>query len=227
MKIKRIFMVNIAVFVLLAFTGSGCMVNFYKRNPRTKMKIQDLEKQISDLEFERNKEKESFEELESLLEKKLKSQILSKDMSMEMKDSGLVIILSDNILFDSGRAEIRKEAYPVLNEVAGAIRSKVPDKNIGIGGHTDNVPVTKSQWGTNWELSTARATNVLHYLEKKGLAPKKLSATGYGQHHPVSSNSTEAGRAKNRRVEIVILPDFVEKGRKNVFEGKKTETLLK
>jgi len=135
--------------------------------------------------------------------------------------------LSDNILFDSGRAEIRKEAYPVLNEVAGAIRSKVPDKNIGIGGHTDNVPVTKSQWGTNWELSTARATNVLHYLEKKGLAPKKLSATGYGQHHPVSSNSTEAGRAKNRRVEIVILPDFVEKGRKNVFEGKKTETLLK
>jgi len=226
MKMKRIFMLNIAVFVLVAFTSSGCMVNFYKRNPRTKIKIQDLEKQISDLEFERNKEKESFEELESLLEKKLKSQILSKDMSMEMKDSGLVIILSDNILFDSGRAEIRKEAYPVLNEVAEAIKSKVPDKNIGIGGHTDNVPITKSQWGTNWELSTARATNVLHYLEKKGLSPKKLSATGYGKHRPVSSNSTEAGRAKNRRVEIVILPDFIEKGRKNVV-GSKPETVLK
>jgi len=219
MRMKKIVVFNAILFLVLAFTSSGCMVNFYKRNPRTKLKIQNLEKQINDLEYERQKERESFEEVESLLESKLRSQISSDDMSMQIKDSGLVIVLSDKILFDSGQAKIRKEAYPVLNEVASAIRTKVPGKNIGVSGHTDNVPVTKSKWGTNWELSTARATNVLRYLEKKGLSSRKLSATGYGKHRPVASNRTEAGKSKNRRVEIVVLPEFVEEGRKKVKKG--------
>ncbi|MBL7072800.1 MAG: OmpA family protein [Candidatus Omnitrophica bacterium] len=219
MRMKRIVGFGVIMFLVLAFTSSGCMVNFYKRNPRTKLKIQNLEKQIDDLEYERQKERESFEEVESLLESRLRNQISTDDVSMQIKDSGLVIVLSDKILFDSGQAKIKKEAYPVLNEVANAIKKKVPGKNIGVSGHTDNVPVTKSKWGTNWELSTARATNVLRYLEKKGLSSRKLSATGYGKHRPIASNRTEAGKAKNRRVEIVVLPEFVEKGRKKVKKG--------
>ncbi|MGB3112323.1 MAG: OmpA family protein, partial [Candidatus Omnitrophota bacterium] len=77
-------------------------------------------------------------------------------------------------------------------------------------GHTDNVPITYSNWASNWELSTARATNVLHYMESKGVSPDRLSATGYGEHHPVASNAAETGQARNRRVEIVILPEYPE-----------------
>ncbi|MCK5081464.1 MAG: OmpA family protein, partial [Candidatus Omnitrophica bacterium] len=83
----------------------------------------------------------------------------------------------------------------------------VSDLNVGIEGHTDNVPITHSGWKSNWELSTARALSVLHHLEdNEGISPKRLSATGYGEFRPVASNATKAGKQDNRRVEIVILP---------------------
>ena len=146
-----------------------------------------------------------------MLERKLHDQIADDQVALHMDDRGLVIVLSDDVLFDSGKAKIKEDAEPVLDKVAATIKRKVPNKNIGISGHTDNVPITYSKWKSNWELSTARATNVLHYLESKGVSAGELSATGYGEHRPVASNDTPEGRAKNRRVEIVILPEFVEK----------------
>ena len=81
------------------------------------------------------------------------------------------------------------------------------DLNVGIEGHTDNVPIKYSGWKSNWELSSARAMSVLHYLiDDHGINPPRLSATGYGEYHPVETNDTAEGRQKNRRVEIVILP---------------------
>ena len=122
-------------------------------------------------------------------------------------------------MFDSGKAELKKEAFPVLDKVAGILKKEVPDKNIGIGGHTDNVPIQYSNWKSNWELSAARATNVLHYLEEKGVSPRRLSATGYGEYRSVTSNKTSVERAENRRVEIIILPEY---GRKSVLRGKES-----
>jgi chemotaxis protein MotB len=96
----------------------------------------------------------------------------------------------------------------VLEKVSKVIRDKVSDREIGVEGHTDNDPIKYSGWKSNWELSTARATSVLHYLvEKGGLNPKKLSAIGYGEYRPIMSNDTPEGRQKNRRVEIVIVPN--------------------
>ncbi len=214
MRTKKYFLVGIMALIMSGLMVSGCAVNFYKQSPRSKKKIKELQTKISDLEAQRREELKNFEEAKRMLESKLKDDRIS----LEMDDRGLVIILSDDVLFDSGKAEMKKEARPILDDVASVVKKKVPDKSIGVSGHTDNVPITYSKWESNWELSTARATNVLHYLESKGISPKRLSATGYGEHRPIASNATAEGRAKNRRVEIVILPEYAEKRQKKVSE---------
>jgi chemotaxis protein MotB len=210
MKSLRYLSLILGIIFLSSTLNTGCALNFYKQSKRDRQKIKELQGQISDLEAKRQKEREQFEEVKRMLQQKLRSQIADDQISLEMTDRGLVIILSDDVLFDSGKAEIKEKARPVLDNVASIIKSKVPDKDIGVSGHTDNVPIKHSHWKSNWELSSSRATNVLHYLVKRGVSPDKLSATGYGEHKPVASNATVSGRAKNRRVEIVILPDFQE-----------------
>lgn len=209
MRLKKIcILLSLAVFSLGL---SSCAVNFYKQNPRSVEKITDLKAKISDLERQREKEREKFEEVKSMLEKKFQEQIANREMSFSVDERGLAIILSDDILFDSGRAEVKQAASPMLDKMAEIINKEVSDKNVGISGHTDNVPIKYSNWKSNWELSTARAINVLHCLVGKGILPGKLSATGYGEYRPIASNEREEGRSKNRRVEIVILPEFAEK----------------
>ena len=210
MKGSKNVLAYVAFILVLGVLVSGCAVNFYKQSPRSKQRIQELEGQIGDLEQQRLEEQREFAALKRELEGKFRDQIASDQVSLSMRDGALVIILSDKILFDSGKAELKSSAYPVLDKIAKLIRSDAPGKNIGVAGHTDNVPITHSAWKSNWELSTARSTNVLHYLEDKGISPDKLSATGYGEHRPVASNATASGRAKNRRVEIMILPEFAE-----------------
>ncbi|MBD3425687.1 MAG: OmpA family protein [Candidatus Omnitrophica bacterium] len=216
MNSRKIITAALVMTFALSVLTSGCAVNFYKQSPRSKKKIKSLKAKITDLEKQREQERREFAETKRLLERKLSSQIKDEQVSLKMDDRGLVIILSDDILFDSGKAEIKSDAKPMLDKVAKIIRQKVPEKNIGVTGHTDNVPITHSKWESNWELSTARATNVLHYLVKEGVSPGRLSATGYGEHKPIATNATAEGRAKNRRVEIVILPEFVEKNEKEL-----------
>ncbi|MCK4852324.1 MAG: OmpA family protein [Candidatus Omnitrophica bacterium] len=211
MKDKRAVLRGIAVLAVLCFTISGCAVNFYKQSPRSKKKIEELKARVDELEKLRADEQEKFAKAKSMLGKKLKQQIADEDVFLRMSDGSLVIVLSDNILFDSGKAELKERAFPVLGKVAEIIKREVPGKNIGVGGHTDNVPITFSNWKSNWELSSARATNVLYFFEDEGIPSEKLSATGYGEYRPIASNDTPGGREKNRRVEIIILPEFVEK----------------
>jgi len=210
MKGRKTALAYVAFIVVLGMLVSGCAVNFYKQSPRSKQRIQELEGQLSELEQQRLQEQREFEALKRELEGKFRDQIAQDQLSLSMRDGALVIVLSDKILFDSGKADIKSSAYPVLDKIAAAIKRDASGKNIGVAGHTDNVPITYSGWKSNWELSTARATNVLHYLEDKGMSPERLSATGYGEHRPVASNATAAGRAKNRRVEIMILPEFAQ-----------------
>ena len=118
-------------------------------------------------------------------------------------------ILLDEILFDSGETTIKPEGIQVLKRV-GKVLLNVKDQTINIAGHTDNVPIGPDlvkQYPTNWELSAARATAVARYLqEKSGVDPSLISATGYGEYQPIASNETEEGRARNRRIEIVLMP---------------------
>lgn len=197
----------LAGLVGVALAVSGCAVGFYAHTPQDKEKITQLHGEVEKLKKLRAAERKQLEETLALLEKRLQKEIQDKQVRVEMAERGLVITFLTEILFDSGKAEIRAEGQEVLNKVVGVLREKHIDQNIGVEGHTDNEPIRYSGWKSNWELSTARATSVLHFLAEQGnLSPKSLSATGFGEFHPVESNESPEGRQKNRRVEVVILP---------------------
>ena len=118
---------------------------------------------------------------------------------------GLVVrLLTDKVVFDTGKADLKPQSISLLSGVGHAINI---DKThpIMVEGHTDSVPVSGSQFPTNWELSTARASVVVRFLIRVGIDRYRLGAAGYAYLYPVASNATEAGRSKNRRVEIVLL----------------------
>jgi chemotaxis protein MotB len=116
---------------------------------------------------------------------------------------GVVVTFPDAVLFPSGSAEIKQDATGMLNNLARTLNA-VPGRII-IEGHTDNVPLSPgARYASNWELSTARAASILHFLVIDGLDPNRFAIAGYAEFRPVASNATEDGRARNRRVELVI-----------------------
>ncbi len=213
-----------ALVVMTAFVLSGCAVGFYKRSPNDIKKIEDLKAEIERLQLLREQENSELQAAKAELEKRLKGE---KGVSVGMDERGLVVTFVAEVLFDSGLAKIRSSANGVLDKVANVINSQVADRNIAIEGHTDNEPIKKSGWESNWELSTARATSVLHYLEEKGTEPNRLQATGYGEYRPVASNDTKEGRQKNRRVEIIILPKMSKAETEFLKEHEKDSEYIK
>lgn len=139
------------------------------------------------------------------LEKELISELKNDENVVLLKDTrGLIIRLKDNILFGSAESEIQPEAYKTLNKVID-ILSKI-DNPVIIEGHTDSFPIKSEKYSSNWELSTARATSVIDYLvDSKRINPRRLSAVGYGEFVPVAENTSNSGRTKNRRVDIIII----------------------
>jgi len=190
----------------LIFTATGCGINFYLGRPSDVNRIRDLSAQLDQIRTSKSAEAQQLKEARDLLEQRLKKELAEKQVKLEMAERGLVLTFVDEVLFDSGKAIVRSEAQGALEKVASVIREKVADRDIGIEGHTDNEPIKHSGWKSNWELSTTRATAVLHFLEDKGVSPRRLVAKGYGEYRPVTSNDTSQGRQENRRVEIVIEP---------------------
>jgi len=198
--------------LLLALALSGCTVIFQRGRRSDTEKIQELSRQLDELSSTK-----------SMLEQRLNQEIADKQVKLQMMEKGLVITVVGDVLFDSGKAKIRTAAYPILDKIAGVLNEEASQYNVGIEGHTDNVPITRSGWKSNWELSTARALSVLHYMaSEKGVSPQRLSAIGYGEYRPVSSNDTKEGRQLNRRVEIVIMPES-KKVQKENKEGQLLE----
>jgi chemotaxis protein MotB len=139
---------------------------------------------------------------------KMKSEIAKGQVTISELQGKLTVNMVDAVLFDSGRAEIKPEGLVVLGKVIEILKS-VTDKSIRIEGHTDAIPIAGSltqRYPTNWELSAARAINVARYLQKQAINPATLSAAGFGEFKPVADNATLEGRAKNRRIEIVLVP---------------------
>lgn len=130
---------------------------------------------------------------------------LEGELDVHQDERGIVItVLTDQFLFDKGQADLRPKFLWILDLVAKEIK-KVPNA-VRIEGHTDDLPIHTARFPSNWELSTARATNVLRYfLDHDGLPPNRLSAAGYADTRPIMPDDTEAHRARNRRVDIVIL----------------------
>jgi chemotaxis protein MotB len=197
------FVKSVIVLIIMAtFVAGllGCTVVIQKGRTKDFQEISNLKRELSDLERAKQE-----------LENKLKKEINDKEVSIQMLERGLVITFVSEVLFDSGKAMLKDDAKGKINKIADVLETTVKDLKVGIEGHTDNVPIKHSGWKSNWELSSARSLSVLHYLvDNQGLDPNRLSATGYGEFHPVASNDSREGRQKNRRVEIVILPNTLK-----------------
>jgi chemotaxis protein MotB len=127
-------------------------------------------------------------------------------VSFHREDRGLVVtVVTDQVLFDPGSSDLRPEGRALLDVLAPGLRSV--ENPIAIEGHTDSRPIDTARFPSNWELSTGRAATVLRYLvDTHGFAPSRISAAGFGDQRPIGDNATDAGRAANRRVELVVLP---------------------
>jgi len=150
-------------------------------------------------------EEQSFKALQKKLNDYAKAHGFSSQVQTVIERRGLVVrVLTDKLLFDSGQATLQPAGSPLLEEVATLLNV---DKThpITVEGNTDNQPIATSQFPSNWELSTARATTVVRFLIAHGVAAGRLAAAGYAALHPVDSNATTAGRSRNRRVDIVLM----------------------
>jgi chemotaxis protein MotB len=140
---------------------------------------------------------------------KFRAMIDSGKLRVRVVRGRMVVELAENILFDSGRAELKKEGKEALEQVASVLAS-IENRDFQIAGHTDNIPIKSARFPSNWELSTARAVEVTRYLASKGVDPARLSAAGYADTQPVASNADAEGRRQNRRIEIVLMPNLDE-----------------
>ena len=164
------------------------------------------------LEQERLAKEEEIKRLtrtQEELSKSLQDEISKGNITIQQVRDRLTINMVDRVLFDSGQAQVKPAGVKVLKQV-GDVLNKISDKQIRIEGHTDNVPISsklQDRFKTNWELSTARATTVVRYLIDQGEVDRQyLSAVGYADTRPLTSNDTDEGRSSNRRIEIVLYP---------------------
>lgn len=171
--------------------------------------IEELQQQVEKERIAREarlaKVKNTYDQLVSALEQEIKR----GELTISNLEGQLSVNLQNKILFDSGKTEIRNEGRKVLQSL-GDVLNKFPDKALQIEGHTDNVGISSrliERYPTNWELSTARATSVVHFLQDTvGLPGDRLVASGYSQYRPVASNEDIEGRAQNRRIQILLVP---------------------
>jgi chemotaxis protein MotB len=174
------------------------------RNTQIALVSQEKEAAIAEKERAIAGVKSTYDSLVS----ELKQEIKQGEVQITQLKDKLTVNMVEKILFDSGSAVIKKNGTRVLDRVAEILKG-LSGQQIKVEGHTDNVPIgpgLAEKFPTNWELSTARATTVVRYLQGRGVSPTVLSAEGYADYRPVSPNDTDEGKAKNRRIEIVLIP---------------------
>lgn len=189
--------------------GAGCAVTFAKRSPWDVQQLAELSDQLDQFKTLARLKAEEADELrraKDLLERRLSS----SEVSVGYDQRGVVARMLDQVLFDSGKAQLRRSAYGVLDRVAQVLQ-EVSGQPIGVEGHSDNEAIKYSGWADNQALSHARAQAVATYLiDKHGIPASRLTVIGYGETWPIMPNDTAQGRSKNRRVEVIILPQSSE-----------------
>ncbi|EGW21350.1 flagellar motor protein MotD [Methylobacter tundripaludum] len=149
------------------------------------------------------KERKQLSQVSGQFEQVLAPFIQDNLVSVKKNDYWIELEMNSEMLFLSGEAELSKKAIPVLQKIVEVI-NPLPNM-VNIEGHTDNIPIDNIKFRSNWDLSSARATSVVHEFVKEGINPPRLSAIGYGEFHPIGDNKIEAGRFKNRRVVLVLM----------------------
>ena len=202
---RRLIIGFLLLGVAVLFT-TGCAT--HKKELMAKdAEIDSLQQQVNNLQGSVDQLKERNQQLQSDLD----SLSTQEKLAVERLDSTTVLRVPNDVMFRSGYASLTPEGKKVLDDLSGIIQ-KYPDYDIRIEGHTDSIPIKpefRNVFASNWELSTARATQVVHYLiNNNGVDPKRLSAVGVGKYRPVSTNDTPEGRAQNRRVEFYFMPQL-------------------
>jgi chemotaxis protein MotB len=128
-------------------------------------------------------------------------------LQVEIRENRMIVRLGDKILFDPGKTDLKPEGKDALKQVTEVLKS-LPNRNYQIAGHTDNVPIKSAKFRSNWDLSTARAVEVLNFMVTSGMEPKRVSAAGYADTSPVAANDSPENKAKNRRIEITLVPNL-------------------
>ena len=139
--------------------------------------------------------------------KELQKMIDGGQLTVSIEQGRIVINLPENVLFGSGRATVNSQGQEALKQIASVLK-EFSERRFQIEGHTDNVPIKSARYPSNWELSTARALSVVHLMIQEGVKPQNVSAAGFGEFHPRAENETKEGRALNRRIEIIMLPNL-------------------
>ncbi len=189
----------------------------------TKASLEDTKASLQDTTEKLQATSEELEEVRALRERaeaaaaafqelaqKLKSMVDSGQLQVRTRKGRMVLELPDDILFAAGRKRLKGPGKAALEAVAKVLKD-VADRDFLIAGHTDNVPLKRgARFKSNWDLSTARAVEVVKLMIAGGVAPERLAAAGYGEFDPVGDNETKEGRAKNRRLEIILMPKLSE-----------------
>jgi flagellar motor protein MotB len=177
---------------------------------QTETALTTAQQTIAELQAEADelkRAKEAATSAQQNLESRMRDALASRDITISELQGKLTLSILDRILFDSGQAVIKPEGQEVLRKLA-AVLDQFPNRQIHVTGHTDNVPIRTAQFPSNWELSAARALAALRFLvEEAGVNPTRLAAVAHGEFQPVADNATPEGRAKNRRIAIVVLPE--------------------
>lgn len=174
----------------------------------------------TDLSKLRQKEQEDLEKLKKQFDQYIKNNGLTDLLNTKLNQSQLLITISDNALFASGQAVVKPESRQLAKAISQMLQ-QFPDYEVVVQGYTDNIPISNSQYSSNWDLSANRALQFMKILLLNPyLNPEKFSVIGYGEYHPIADNSTAAGRAKNRRVEVSILRKYQDTSQKTAVTTK-------
>jgi len=203
-------------FLIFVFLFSGC-TNWKKKYQALNVEHQNtlglLERERSEkgqLGEQLTQNQQTIEELQQQIAARQKSAAEvtgfgeGYEVALDPSAGTITVTLPNEILFDSGKAGLKKATSGELNHILSVLKSRYSGKEIDVVGHTDTDPIKKSPWKDNWELSSQRALTVTRYLIEHGIAEEKIRAAGCGEARPIASNATASGKARNRRVEIVV-----------------------
>ncbi len=179
-----------------------------KDKSRLRASVKEMEQALIELAARKAAADKRVAAYQDLLDR-FKALIDAGRLRVKIVDGRMVVELATDILFASGKAELSEDGTSALTEVASVL-ADIPDRRYQVEGHTDDVPISTSRFPSNWELASARAIVVVKALMEGGISADRVSAASYSEHRPVGDNDTNDGKAANRRIEIVVVPDLTD-----------------
>lgn len=182
------------------------LISTAKDRGQLKASLDEMKKAMEEMRQRQAEQKQRLQDFEDLT-KRFKKLTDSGALSVNFIDGKMVVSLGSDVLFSSGSAKLSAAGLEALKEVTNQLNS-IPDKRYQVEGHTDNVRISTATFPSNWELAAARAINVTRAMIETGMAPERVSAASFGDTSPRQSNDTPEGKAANRRIAIVVVPDL-------------------